>query len=42
MFEREKRQTETALENIMRYIEQGIINNMTNKRMKGLYVKKIT
>ena len=36
MLEREKRQTETALENIMRAIEQGIINNMTNKRMKEL------
>lgn len=36
MLEREKRQCETALENIMRAIEQGIINNMTNKRMKEL------
>ena len=40
MLEREKSQTETALENIMRAIEQGIINNMTNKRMKELEEKK--
>ena len=36
MLKREKRQTETALENIMRAIEQGIINNMTTKRIKEL------
>ena len=34
--EKEKRQCETALNNIMTAVEQGIINNTTNKRMKEL------
>ena len=34
--EKEKRQCETALDNIMTAVEQGIINNTTNKRMKEL------
>lgn len=37
---KEKRQTDNALENIMRAIEQGIMNNTTNKRMKELESKQ--
>lgn len=36
MLEREKRQCETSLENIMRAVEKGIINNTTGKRMREL------
>ena len=36
MLEREKRQCETSLENIMRAVERGIINNTTGKRMREL------
>ncbi|MBQ2717960.1 MAG: recombinase family protein [Clostridia bacterium] len=36
MLEREKSQCETALANIMKAIEQGVINSTTNKRMKEL------
>lgn len=39
MLKREKKQTQTALENVMKAIEQGIINNTTNKRMKELEEK---
>ena len=31
---KEKKQAETTLNNVMRAVEQGIINNTTNKRMK--------
>lgn len=37
---KEKRQTDSALENIMRAIEQGIMNNTTNRRMKELESKQ--
>ena len=33
---KEKKQAETTLNNVMRAVEQGIINNTTNKRMKEL------
>lgn len=33
---KERKQTETTLNNVMKAIEQGIINNTTNKRMKEL------
>lgn len=33
---KEQKQTKTMLDNILRAIEQGIINNTTNKRMKEL------
>ena len=33
---KERKQTETTLNNVMRAVEQGIINNTTNKRMKEL------
>lgn len=36
MLEREKRQCETALNNIMTAIERGVINNTTSRRMKEL------
>lgn len=36
----EKRQTETALNNIMNAIEQGIISNITNKRLHELEKKQ--
>lgn len=34
--QREQKQTQTMLDNILKAIEQGIINNTTNKRMKEL------
>ena len=37
--EKEKRQTETALNNIVSAIEQGIISNTTNKRLHELETK---
>ncbi len=39
MLEKEKKQCENSLENIMKAIERGIINNTTNKRMKELEEK---
>jgi len=36
VLEKEKRQTETALNNVMAAIEQGIISNTTNKRLHEL------
>ena len=36
---KEKNQSETALNNIMKAIEQGVINKTTNKRMKELEEK---
>ena len=36
MLEKEKRQCESSLDNIMKAIERGIINNTTNKRMTEL------
>lgn len=36
MLEKEKRQCESSLDNIMKAIEQGIINTTTSKRMKEL------
>lgn len=33
---KEKKQAETTLNNVMKAVEQGIINNTTNKRMKEL------
>ena len=37
---REKRQTDNALENVMKAIEQGIISNTTNKRLHELESKQ--
>ena len=39
VLEKEKRQTETALNNVMSAIEQGIISNTTNKRLHELESK---
>ena len=39
VLEKEKRQTETALNNVMSAIEQGIISNITNKRLHELESK---
>lgn len=33
---KDKKQTENTLNNIMKAVEQGVVNNTTNKRMKDL------
>ena len=40
MILKEKRQTDTALNNLMAAIEQGIISNTTNKRLHELESKQ--
>lgn len=40
VMQREQRQNEIALDNIMKAIERGIMNNTTNKRMKELEVRQ--
>ena len=40
VMQREQRQNEIALDNIMKGIERGIMNNTTNKRMKELEVRQ--
>ena len=40
VMQREQRQNEIALDNIMKAIERGIMNNTTNKRMKELEMRQ--
>lgn len=40
VMQREQRQNEIALDNIMKAIERGIMNNTTNKRMKELEARQ--